>query len=261
MTCCSTASVVKWPIWKVAIRSWLRPSGQQVTIEGMVRRPAIYELRDEKNLAEVLEPAGGIFPAAALQHIEVQRLVAHEKRTMLKIDISTATAADEITKQLAAFSVQDGDQVHIFPIAPFNESAIYLQGHVVRPGRYSFSDGMKVTDLIKSYGDLLPEPAAHYAEIVRLSPPDFRPSVESFDLSLALADPAAAPKLEAHDTVRIFGRYDFEPAPEVWIGGRSAHGWEVSYFRSSAPARRHLPCGRSHARCFARVRATVPHPI
>jgi protein involved in polysaccharide export with SLBB domain len=195
------------------------PMGPEVTIEGMVRRPAVYELRGEKTLSDALDLAGGILPAAALQHIEVQRLIAHEKRTMLTLDISASSDAEAITKQLSAFKIQDGDQIHIFPIAPYNESAIYLQGHVVRPGRYSYSEGMKATDLIKSYADLLPEPASHYAEIIRLNPPDFRPTVESFDLASALANPATAPKLEAHDTVRIFGRYDFEPAPEVWIGG------------------------------------------
>jgi len=195
------------------------PTGPQVTIEGMVRRPAIYELRNEKTLADALDLAGGILPAAALQHIEVQRLVAHEKRTMLTLDISATSDADSITKQLSAFKIQDGDQIHIFPIAPYNESAIYLQGHVLRPGRYSYSDGMKVSDLIRSYADLLPEPAGHYAEIVRLNSPDYRPTVESFDLAAALADPATAPKLQAHDTVRVFGRYDFEPAPHVWVGG------------------------------------------
>jgi protein involved in polysaccharide export with SLBB domain len=195
------------------------PIGPQVTIEGMVRRPAVYELRGEKSLEDVLELAGGILPAAALQHIEVQRLEAHEKRTMLSVDISANGDPEVIAKQLSAFTIQDGDQIHIFPIAPYNDSAIYLQGHVLRPGRYSYSEGMKLTDLIKSYGDLLPEPAGHYAEIVRLNPPDYRPSVESFDLTAALADPASAPKLQAHDTVRVFGRYDFEPAPAVWIGG------------------------------------------
>jgi protein involved in polysaccharide export with SLBB domain len=195
------------------------PMGPQVTVEGMVRRPAIYELRGEKSLEDVLELAGGILPAAALQHIEVQRLEAHEKRTMLSVDISANSDSDVVAKQLGGFKIQDGDQIHIFPIAPYNESAIYLQGHVLRPGRYSYSEGMKLTDLIKSYSDLLPEPAGHYAEIVRLNPPDFRPSVESFDLSAALADPATAPKLQAHDTVRVFGRYDFEAAPAVWIGG------------------------------------------
>jgi protein involved in polysaccharide export with SLBB domain len=195
------------------------PVGPQVTIDGMVRRPSIYELRDEKSLEDVVELAGGILPAAALQHIEVQRLDAHEKHTMLTVDLAPNSDPDSVAKQLGAFKIQDGDQIHIFPIAPYNESAIFLQGHVVRPGRYSYSDGMKLTDLIKSYSDLLPEPAGHYAEIVRLNPPDYRPTVESFDLTAALANPGSAPKLEPQDTVRIFGRYDFESAPDVWVGG------------------------------------------
>src|SRR5260370_24357508 len=78
---------------------------------------------------------------------------------------------------------------------------------------------MKLSDLIGSYKDLLPETAPHYAEIVRLNAPDFHPSVESFDLSAALANPASAPKLQPLDTLRVFSRFDFEPAPEIWIGG------------------------------------------
>jgi protein involved in polysaccharide export with SLBB domain len=195
------------------------PVGPQVTVEGMVRRPAVYEMRDESSLAEVLELAGGILPTAALRHIEVQRLEAHEKRTMLTLDLSSTSNPEEIGKQLQAFHIRDGDQVHIFPIASYNEDAVYLQGHVLRPGRYSYKKGMKLTDLISSYHDLLPEPAPHYAEIVRLNAPDFRPSVESFDISAAMANPAAAPALEPLDTVRIFSRYDFEPPPDVWVGG------------------------------------------
>jgi protein involved in polysaccharide export with SLBB domain len=195
------------------------PIGAQVTIDGMVRRPAIYELHGETSLADALELAGGILPAAALQHIEVQRLEAHQKHTMLNVEVSPNTDAAGVAAQLAAFKIQDGDAIHIFPIAPYNESAVYLQGHVLRPGRYSYRDGMKITDIIGSYSDVLPEPAAHYAEIVRLNAPDFHPSVESFDLSAALANPATAPKLKRLDTIRIFSRFDFEPPPVVWVGG------------------------------------------
>ncbi len=194
------------------------PMGPQVTVEGVVRRPAVYELLGETSLAEVLELAGGILPTAALRHIELQRVEAHEKRTMLTVDL-TSTDAQQVNQQLQAFKIQDGDQVHIFPIAAYNEDAIYLQGHVLRPGRYSYKQGMKLTDLISSYGDLLPEPASHYAEIVRLNAPDFHPSVESFDLSAVLASPATAPQLKPLDTIRIFSRYDFERPPDVWVGG------------------------------------------
>ena len=200
--------------------SLLVPSlGPVVTVEGMVRRPALYELRSEKTLEGALDLAGGILPAAALQHIEVQRLVAHENRTMLSVEIGETSDPDAVNAKLRSFAVQDGDEIHIFPIAPYNSASIYLEGHVLRPGRYSYKPGMKLTDLITTYSDLLPEPSARYAEIIRLHAPDYHPVVESFDLSSALEHPEAAPKLEPLDTVRIFGRFDFEPDPEVLVTG------------------------------------------
>ena len=220
------------------------PLGPQVTVDGMVRRPGVYELLDENSLADVLALAGGILPTGALRHVEVQRVEAHEKRTMLTLDLTSNVPASsvvasnlvasndpsstvlasgtnhsDVDQQMQAFRVQDGDQIHIFPIAAYNEDAIYLEGHVLRPGRYSFKPGMKLTDLISSYSDLLPEPAPNYAEIVRLNAPDFHPSVESFDISAALSNPATSPTLHRLDTVRIFGRYDFEKPPDVSVGG------------------------------------------
>ena len=195
------------------------PLGPEITIEGMVRRPAIYELKDEKSLADVLDLAGGLLPTAMLRHIEVQRLVAHQKQTMLDMEIPSEDTSEEVTKKLQAFNIQDGDKIRIYPIASYVQDVVYLEGHVQRPGKYSFRDGMKVTDLIGSYKDLLPEPAGQYGEIIRLSAPDFRPTVESFNLSDALADPSKAPVLHALDTVQVFGRYDFEDPPAVSVLG------------------------------------------
>ena len=195
------------------------PLGSQVTVEGMVRRAGTYELLDETSLTDVLSLSGGILPTATLRHIEVQRVEAHEKRTMLNLDLAAGSDHEEIDKQMQAFQIHDGDQIHIFPIAAYNEDAIYLQGHVLRPGRYSYKQGMKLTDLISSYSDMLPEPAPHYAEIIRLNPPDFHPSIESFDIAAALANPASAPTLNRLDTVRIFSRFDFEQPPDVAVGG------------------------------------------
>jgi len=80
--------------------------GPQVTVDGMVRRPAIYELHGESSLADVLELAGGILPTATLRHIEVQRVEAHEKRTMLTLDLSPTGDADSAKKQLDAFKIK-----------------------------------------------------------------------------------------------------------------------------------------------------------
>jgi polysaccharide biosynthesis/export protein len=195
------------------------PLGPQITIEGMVRRPAIYELKDEKSLAEALALAGGLLPSATLRHIEVQRTVAHDKQTMLSLDIPQDNPKDEVTKNLESFQIQDGDKIRIFPIAPYTQDVVYLEGHVIRPGKYSFREGMRVTDLIGSYKDLLPEPALQYGEIIRLSLPDYRPTVQSFSVADALADPTKAPELKPLDTVQFFGRYDFENPADVSVWG------------------------------------------
>jgi protein involved in polysaccharide export with SLBB domain len=193
--------------------------GPQVTVEGMVRRPAIYELKDEKNLASVLELAGGLLSKATLRNIEVQRIVANKKQTMLSLGVGEADETSEITQKLESFQVYDGDRIRIYPIAPANQDAVYLEGHVLRPGQYSYRANMHLTDLISSYKDLLPEPALQYAEIIRLNSPDFHPSVESFDLGDALADPSRSPVVHPMDTIRIFSRFDFESEPTVSVGG------------------------------------------
>jgi protein involved in polysaccharide export with SLBB domain len=195
------------------------PLGPEITVEGMVRRPAIYEQKDEKSLADAIALAGGLLPTATLRHVEVQRLVLHQKQTMLSLDVPQMDSAEAATKEMEAFQIQDGDRIRIFPIAPYSQDAVYLEGHVLRPGKYSFHEGMRVTDLIGSYKDLLPEPALQYGEIIRLSLPDFRPKVESFSVADVLADPTKSPVLAPLDTVRVFGRYDFENPPDVSVLG------------------------------------------
>ena len=190
------------------------PVGAQVAVSGMVRRPAIYELKGGESLNEVLQLAGGVLVAANLTEIRVERVEAHKDRTMLSVQLPNDEAGR--TQKLSAFQIQDGDSVFVPPILPYSEKTIYLQGHVYRPGKYPYLEGMTVNDLVRSYQDVMPEPADH-AEIVRLEPPDFRPKTISFSLSNVLVgnDPIT---LQSLDVVRVFGRYEIDP-PKVSIQG------------------------------------------
>jgi polysaccharide export outer membrane protein len=195
------------------------PLGSQVTIEGMVRRPAIYELNQEKSLAEALEIAGGVLPSGTLRHVDVERLVAHDTRSMLRLDIPESNNAADVTKALRDFQIQDGDKIKVSPILPYADQTVYLEGHVFTPGKFAYRDGMKVTDLIKSYKDLLPEPYKQHAEIIRLKKPDNTPEVLAFNLKDALDGKDQELTLQPFDTVRVFGRFDFEDAPVITITG------------------------------------------
>ncbi len=194
------------------------PIGQQVTVEGMVRRPAIYEVRGERTLADVLEMAGGVLPTGTLRQIEVERLQPHQGRTMLSVRIPDGDPAGA-RSALQQFAIQDGDKIRLSPILAATDKAVYLEGHVFRPGKYAFHDGMKVTDLIGSYESLLPQPSRTYAEIIRLAAPDYTPTVLAFNLGNVLDGKTGPPVLQPFDTVRVFSRYDFEDAPEITVTG------------------------------------------
>ena len=162
------------------------PVGQQVTIEGMVRRPAVYELAGEKNLSDVLQLAGGVLPSGTLRHVDVERVEAHQDRTMLRVDLPVTNDSASVNTTFDQFLVQDGDKVRISPILPYADKTVYLDGHVFRPGKYAYRDGMKITDLIHSYSDLLPEPYNQHAEVIRLNGPDLQPQIIAFNLQDAL---------------------------------------------------------------------------
>jgi protein involved in polysaccharide export with SLBB domain len=195
------------------------PIGPQVKVQGMVRRPAVYELNGEEELAQVLQLAGGVLATGTLRHIEVERVQAHASRSMLSLDIPETNDEQKVTSALEQFKIQDGDAIRISPILPYSEKTVYLDGHVFHPGKYPYRQGMKVTDLIKSYAELLPEPYTKHAEIIRLSQPDFRPMVIPFDLAESLSKPGQDFTLQPFDTVRVFGRFDFEDPPTVTVNG------------------------------------------
>jgi protein involved in polysaccharide export with SLBB domain len=190
------------------------PAGPQVTVEGMVHRPAIYELNGELGLDQILELSGGVLVSANLKQVNVERIEAHQSRTMFSLQLPDDPA--EQHKKLADFKVRDGDDVVISQIQPYNAQAVYLQGHVLRPGKFPYHEGMTIADVLHSYEDVLPEPSDH-AELVRLQAPDFRPASISFNLRDVLTgdDPIT---LRPFDVIRVYGRYEVD-SPTVSIQG------------------------------------------
>lgn len=192
------------------------PAGPQIAVYGAVKRPAIYELKDETTLAAVLEDAGGATVAAEWSHIVVDRIDAHHQRETVSLNLPDGSSAQATQAALGDFSVKDGDRVHVAAVLPYSQKVVYIEGHVARPGRMPWHDNMHLTDMLHSYRDLLPEPADR-GEIVRLVPPDLHPETIEFNVPDVLIG-NSNPTLEPFDTIRVFGRYEAD-APKVTIGG------------------------------------------
>ena len=198
----------------------ISPAGKQVAVSGMVKRPAIYELKDETKLSDVLKDAGGLMASASLTHITIERVEAQGHRATLNVNLPQGSTVDSSKRLLDGYAVQDGDRITVAPILPYSEKAIYVEGHVVRPGKFPYREDMKLTDVFRSYQDLLPEPADR-GQIIRLMPPDLRPEAIDFSVPDVLAgnDPI---NLQPFDTIRVLGRYEAD-GPKVQVHGEVLH--------------------------------------
>ncbi len=193
------------------------PAGPLIAVSGAVKRPAIYELKNaETTLATVIDDAGGFTAAASTGRIRIERIDANHQRETVTLRDTGGQSAEAGHAAITSFTVKDGDRIRVEQILPYSQSAIYLAGHVVRPGRVAYTDGMRLSDVLRSYQDLLPEPAAH-GEIVRLVPPDLHAETIDFNVPDVLIGNANA-DLRPFDTIRVFGRYQVD-APTVTIRG------------------------------------------
>lgn len=191
--------------------------GSTVGISGSVKRPAIYELKEPMALKDFINMAGGVTFQGYLQKVQVERVEAHQKKVVVDFDLSPE---GQISIASMATILKDGDFVKIFPIYYQPENIIYLEGHVKRPGSFELKPGMKLSDIIPSIDVLLPDPYLEYAEIQRLTPPEKKLQIISFNLGKLLSgDQEQNLLLKNHDRVIIFARASMKEPPQVTISG------------------------------------------
>ncbi len=115
-------------------------TGPQVAVLGSVITPAIYELRAETSFNQVIALAGGRSSGAAGSFIRVERIAEHKERSVVNLDLEGANLKD--------MPAQDGDIVTVSPIIDRYKNAVTLRGNVANPGRYVWTPGMRILDLI-----------------------------------------------------------------------------------------------------------------
>jgi polysaccharide export outer membrane protein len=177
---------------------FIPPIGNTVAVFGAVRRPAVYELKNEKSVEQIIEVAGGLLPDADSKTVQLERIQPSHLRRMLDIDL---TSNEGRSAQLS-----DGDKVRVPAIRPTLENSVELTGYVFRPGKFEFHPGMRLSDVLPSFDELRPDADRHYIMIRREVPPEQRVQVISADLEGALLKRGtdADPKLQSRDKIFVF---------------------------------------------------------
>ena len=177
---------------------FIPPIGPIVSVDGAVRRPAIYELKQEKSVSDAVDIAGGLLPDADQKLGQLEQILPSHLREMRNIDLTLAAGR--------ATEIRNGDKLTIPAIRPTLENSVVLSGFVFRPGQFQFRPGLRLTDVLGSFDELRPNADQHYIMIRREVPPDERIQILSADLQLALAarGSAADPLLQPRDKILVF---------------------------------------------------------
>lgn len=190
------------------------PIGQTAGIAGEVRRPAIYELRGENTVRQLIEIAGGLLPTAVPEISQLERIDPKGNITLLDLDLrlsprergeaAAQSAADEGPG--ASAKLNDGDVLRIYAGLDRMEDVVLLAGHVRRPGGTAWTGRMRIADLIPGPEYLLPQADLDYVVIRREEKPLGKIRVFSTRLSQAWADRESDLNviLEARDQVFVF---------------------------------------------------------
>jgi polysaccharide biosynthesis/export protein len=177
---------------------FIPPIGNTLSVYGQVRRPAIYELKGEKTVAQAIDIAGGLLPDADQKGGQLERILPSRLRQMRNVDLSTPAGAEAL--------LANGDKLRIPAIRPTLENSVMLQGYVFRPGQFEYHPGLRLSNVLDSFDELRPNADQRYIMIRREVPPEERVEVISADLQRALAAPgsAADPELRPRDKIYVF---------------------------------------------------------
>lgn len=174
---------------------FIPPVGDTVSLGGEVRRPAIYELKNETTAGDLIALGGGLTPNADSRLATLERVNEDRQRVTLGLNLS---ASGKHT------SLRSGDVLRVPEIRPVLENSISLSGHVYRSGDFQFRDGMRLTDILPTIEELRPNADQHYLLIRREMPGSRRINVFSADLQAALRNPASAENFELAPRDQIF---------------------------------------------------------
>lgn len=195
------------------------PYDTRLELQGEIKRPGYYEMKEDESLAEAIRFSGGFTDKAYTHRLKVIRKTDRAKRI-----------EDLSGEALNNFMPQNGDLVKVDSILDRFENRVEILGAVFRTGTYELKEGMSLGDLIGKAEGLREDAFTSRALLYRKGE-DLTTEVLSVNLRDVLTEREPDIPLQREDVVRVFSIFDLEEEYSVKIQGEVQAPGEFSYMR------------------------------
>ena len=163
-----------------------------VEVEGHVKRPMAYEMREDESIATLMKYCGGFAGDAYKKSLRVERRNGQMK---------SVHNVEEF--ELSSFKVEDGDEITVEGIYDRYENMVEVKGAVWRPGKYELGDKVTSIRTLIEQAQGLTEEAMTSRAVMRRMKPNRTQEVISVDLEGIMNGSAADIPLENEDVLFI----------------------------------------------------------
>ncbi len=179
--------------------------GKTVLIRGDVRRPGIYELKEDENLRALLDFCGGLSTSAYIGQAQIDRIKPFQMRGEGVVD---KEVVDVDLRQILRNPDRDiplfaADEVRVFSVLDEKQNYAVVTGNVWRPGRFELGKIATLRDLISAAKGVRPKTYLPLAHLVRYNEDMITKRIIPFNLGALLDDASLDRRLMQRDSVII----------------------------------------------------------
>ncbi|MEZ4830161.1 MAG: SLBB domain-containing protein [Bacteroidia bacterium] len=187
-----------------------------VTVEGAVRRPMDFELREGENLRALVNFAGGLNYDAMRSDAQIARLEnGREVLINFPMDSILSTPSKD-------YRILGGDKLIIRTLNKGAYNIVQIFGNLEYPGTYQLLPGERITDLIRRAGGLGMDAYLDRAYIIRIVPTSDEVLYIPVNLNGIFegASPENNLELQYFDALMVFSKSEFRDQRFIEVTGQ-----------------------------------------
>ncbi|MDC3366060.1 SLBB domain-containing protein [Flavobacteriaceae bacterium] len=194
------------------------PRISSVTLQGEVKKAAIYEIKDGETLESLFKFSGGLSAVASTSAVNISRIKPFKDRNQELVYDRFLTTVNYSNQNSKGFVLTDGDVVTVQEILTKQKNKVFIEGNVNAPGSYGLDIYKDLKTLINTGAKGVSMNTYFQKLDINREDDQGNLSFKTYNLSSVLNDKVAV-LLQENDSIKIYSLEEVRGEQTVTISG------------------------------------------